>query len=319
MKGEYGGCMETGDEAEGVHGGIASATAAFVMWGLLPIYWKLLEWVPAYEILCHRMTWSLMVTLLLLWTTGKLRAFWTIVKARSEILPFFLTAVILSCNWFIYIWAVNSGYILEASLGYYITPLVNVCFGVLFLKERIRPLQWVSIGVATLGVLYLTFLYGSFPWIALCLAATFACYGLLRKITTVPPLEGLCLETAILFLPALGMLMYFEVQGSSTFFHTTMQGNMLLAGTGIVTTLPLLCFCHAAQKIPLYLVGLLQYLAPTINVFVGTLLYGEPFPLSRIIGFIFIWGALLIFIGEGALLHIRKERDRRNSTQDAVG
>jgi chloramphenicol-sensitive protein RarD len=279
--------------------GIAAGAATFVMWGLLPIYWKLMDSVPAYEILCHRMTWSLLVTMALLAVSGKLAGFLSLFRQRGKFLYFLLTACLLSVNWLIYIWAVNTGYVIEASLGYFINPLVSVCFGVLFLKERIRPLQWLSVFLAFVAVCYLTFLYGSFPWIALSLAATFACYGLLRKITPVPPLEGLCLETAILFVPALLILFVLEVKGSGAFLHAPASIQWLLAFSGIATSVPLLLFCYAAQKIPLYLVGLLQYLAPTLTLFVGIYLYNESFPPERMAGFAMIWLALAIFVWDG--------------------
>jgi len=284
---------------------VASATGAFIMWGLLPIYWKMLDVVPAYEILCHRMTWSLVLTFGLLAITGKLQGFYQLFKRRKQFFYFLLTAMILSVNWLIYIWAVNAGFIIEASLGYFINPLVSVCFGVIILKEKIRAVQWFSIAIAAFGVAYLTWLYGTFPWIAVSLATSFACYGLLRKITTVPALEGLCLETAILFLPALGVLLYFEYSGTAALFHGGITQSILLIGTGLATTAPLLLFCYAAQKIPLYLIGLLQYLAPTINLFVGIFIYNEAFPLERMIGFAIIWVALGLFIWDGLVRQIK--------------
>lgn len=289
---------------------VASATGAFVLWGLLPIYWKMLDAVPAHEILCHRMAWSLVLLFTLLTVTRKLRGFFQLFTRRSQFLYFLLTALILSVNWLIYIWAVNAGFIIEASLGYFINPLVSVCFGVFILKEKIRSLQWFSIFIAAIGVAYLTWLYGSFPWIAISLAVTFACYGLLRKITTVPALEGLCLETAILFLPALVALLFFEIEGSAALFHGGTQQTVLLIGTGLATTAPLYLFCYAAQKIPLYLVGVLQYLAPTINLFVGIFIYNEAFPVERMAGFAIIWMALLLFIWEGLVRQLRAQRSK---------
>lgn len=289
--------------------GIIAATSSFIMWGLLPIYWKLLEAVPAHEILCHRMVWSLIVTLGLLAVSGRMRSFLELFQYKKKFFYFLLTALILSVNWLIYIWAVNSQYIIEASLGYFINPLVSVCFGVLFLKESIRPVQWVSVFLAALAVSYLSWLYGTIPWIALSLAATFACYGLLRKITTVPPVEGLCLETVILLLPALAYLVYLDIGGNGAFMRSTLSESLLLIGTGVATTAPLLLFCYAAQKIPLYLVGLLQYLAPTINLFVGIFIYHEHFPPERMAGFAIIWLALALFIWDGLY---RRYQNKKN-------
>ncbi|MBM9606053.1 EamA family transporter RarD [Desulfopila inferna] len=288
--------------------GMAAATSSFVMWGLLPIYWKLLDTVPAYEILSHRMAWSLVVTLALLAITGHIRGFFQLFREIRQLSYFLLTALILSMNWFIYIWSVNSGHIVEASLGYFINPLVSVCFGVIFLKERMRKVQWISVFLAFLGVSYLTWIYGEVPWIALSLAITFACYGLLRKITTVPALEGLCLETSILFLPACAFLLYFEIAGSRPFLQGSLMQAMLLAGTGVATTAPLLCFCYAAQKIPLFLVGLLQYLSPSISLFVGIFVYHEPFPAERMLGFAIIWMALALLIWDGLSHQVRAWR-----------
>lgn len=285
--------------------GITAAASSFVMWGLLPIYWKQLDAVPAYEILGHRMVWSFAVTLVLLTFMRKTRELRALFHQPRQCLYFFLTGSILGVNWFIYIWAVNAGYIIEASLGYFINPLVSVCFGVVFLKEKIRKVQWVSVFLAFLGVCYLTWLYGEFPWIAISLASTFACYSLLRKVTTVPALEGLCLETCILLIPALVFLVFLESSGKGAFLHDTPLNSMLLAGTGIATTAPLLCFCYAAQKIPLYVVGLLQYLAPTINLFVGIFLYNESFPFEKMIGFAIIWLALIVFILDGISRQLR--------------
>lgn len=289
----------------GYNPGVAAAASSFVMWGLLPIYWKQLEVVPAYEILGHRMVWSFVVTLGLLSLMGKAGKLRALFQQRRQCLYFFLTGSILGVNWFIYIWAVNAGHIIEASLGYFINPLVSVCFGVIFLKEKIRNVQWLSVFLAFLGVCYLTWLYGEFPWIAISLASTFACYSLLRKVTTVPALEGLCLETSILLVPALAFLVFLESTGKGVFLHDTHLNALLLAGTGVATTAPLLCFCYAAQKIPLYVVGLLQYLAPTINLFVGIFLYNESFPFEKMVGFAIIWMALCVFILDGISRQLR--------------
>jgi chloramphenicol-sensitive protein RarD len=293
------------------YSGAIAAAAAFTIWGLLPIYWKLLDQVTAYEILCHRMTWSLLVTAILVVAMKKSKNFLTVINNRKYLLFFLLTALLLSVNWFIFIWAVNSGAIVEASLGYFINPLVSVCFGVLFLKEKMRLGQWLSLCIALVGVVYLTWSYGRFPWIAISLACTFACYGLLHKITPVPSLEGLCLETAILFVPALGLLLYAEVSGGGAFIHGGVSQTLLLAGTGIVTSVPLLFFCYAAQKVPLYLIGLLQYIAPTMNLVVGIFLYNEDFSRERMVGFVIIWIALAVFITEGLARQLRGHRTAR--------
>lgn len=285
--------------------GIAAGAAAFVMWGLLPIYWKLMAAVPAYEILFHRMSWAFLMTLALLAVSGRLNGFISLFRQRGKFLYFLLTSVILSVNWLIYIWAVNAGYIIEASLGYFINPLVSVCFGVLFLKERLRPLQWLSVFLAFVAVCFLTFFYGSFPWIALSLAVTFACYGLLRKITPVQALEGFCLEAAIVFVPALLVLLFLEVKGAGAFLHASATIKLLLVGSGIAASVPLLLFCYAAQRIPLFMLGILQYLGPTISLCIGIFLYHESFPPERMVGFAIIWMALAIFIWDGLTRQLR--------------
>lgn len=289
-------------------GGIAAGVSAYVLWGLLPIYWKLLALVPAYRILFHRMIWSFLVTLVLLAVSRRMDGFISLFRQQSKFLYFLMTSLILSATWLIYIWAVNAGFIVEASLGFFINPLVSVCFGVLFLKERLRPLQWLSVFLSFVAVCYLTFLYGAFPWIALSLAGLFACYGLLRKITTVQPLEGLCFETAILFVPALLILLILEFRGGSTFLDAPAAIKLLLAGSGIATSVPLLLFCHAARKSPLYMVGLLQYLAPTISLCVGIFLYHESFPPERMAGFAIIWLALAIFVWDGVTSRLKAHR-----------
>lgn len=295
--------------------GIAPALMAFLMWGLLPVYWKQMASVPAYEILCHRIVWALPVTLALLAVSGRMDGFLILFRQRGKLLYFLLTSLILAVNWLIYIWAVNAGNILEASLGYFINPLVSVCLGVVFLREKLKPLEWLSVFLAFVAVCYLTFLYGAFPWIALSLAFTFGCYGLLRKITPVEPLEGLCLEAAILFVPLVLFLLVLEVKGSGAFLHASALIKLLLAGSGIATSVPLLLFCYAARKIPLYMLGLLQYLGPTIGLCVGIFIYHESFPPQRMAGFAIIWLALAIFVWEGLVRQLKPHRvEQRNKT-----
>ncbi len=289
--------------------GISAALGAFVIWGLLPIYWKTVSQAIPIEILSHRIIWSTVVTLLILIFWGKAAQLIIVLKDHNVVLRFMLTSLLLSVNWLMYIWAVNSNYIIESSLGYYINPLVNVLLGVVFLQERLRKLQWTALFLAFLGVCYLTFGYGQFPWIAIVLAVTFGLYGLLRKTASLPSLEGLFLETAILFIPALTVLLYLASQGQSDFTHQNNNGRLLLAATGIVTSLPLLLFGYAAQKIQLSTLGVVQYLAPTIQLSIGIFVYGESFPKQQMIGFSLVWTGLLIYVTEG--LMIRTRRDRR--------
>ena len=288
--------------------GILAALSAYTLWGLLPLYWKLLAAVPAYEILCHRMAWSLVFTFGLIAVTGRLRSFSRHLRDKRTCAVFTVAALLLAVNWLLYIWAVNSGHVIEASLGYFINPLITVLFGVFFAGERLRPLQWAALFIALCGVLFLTFFYVLFPWIGLTLASTFALYGLLHKKSSLPALEGLSLETLVLFGPAFLFLLFREVAGAGVFGHGGTAQTLLLAGTGFITSLPLLLFGYAAHRIPLSLLGLLQYAAPTINLLLGIVLYREPFPLMRMVGFILIWLALLVYVLEGLVLRRRRNR-----------
>ena len=292
-------------------GGLLAAAGAFILWGVLPVYWKLLQEVPAYEILCHRMTWSLVLTLGLVFLTGRRAVFRQALKKKQNLITFTATGLLLALNWLLYIWAVNAGFIVEASLGYFINPLLNVFFGMIFFREKMRPVQWFALFLAFLGVLYLTFYYGRFPWIALVLALCFATYGLLHKKNSLGALDALCLETGILFLPAAAILVGLAYTGGGSFGRIDLSGTLLLVGTGVVTTVPLLLFGYAAHKIPLSTLGLMQYLGPSINLLLGVFVYGEEFPQSRMIGFMLIWSALAIFMAEHLLRRYRTSQNQK--------
>jgi chloramphenicol-sensitive protein RarD len=285
--------------------GMLAATCAYVLWGVLPIYWKLLQTVPALEILCHRMVWSLIFTLGLVLALGRGRALLAAATNPVHLRLYASSSLLLAVNWLIYIWAVNIGFILEASLGYFINPLISVLFGVIFFRERLRLGQVLALVLVVGGVVWLTIFYGRFPWIALVLSTSFAVYGLLHKKAELPALDGLCLETLIFFLPAAGFLLQAHLSGSGAFLHAGMGQSLLLAAAGLITSVPLLLFGFAAHSIPLSLLGLLQYTAPTINLLIGIFLYHEDFPASRMIGFTLIWGALLLYVGEGVLKRLR--------------
>lgn len=278
--------------------GMLYAIAAYGFWGLFPLYWKTLQHVPALEILSHRMAWSLLFVLVLL----LVRRQWGWVKTAASqpktLLLFTASAALLSLNWFVYIWGVNAGHIVETSLGYFINPLVSVLMGVFFLGEKLRRGQWVAIGLAAIGVLYLTLRYGSLPWIALTLATSFALYGLIRKTAPLGSLEGLSLETALMFLPALGYLVYLEAAGTAAFGHVDTLTTVLLGFAGVATAVPLLLFAAGARLIKLATIGILQYIAPTLQFLIGVLIYHEPFTLDRLIGFSLIWLALLVYSAE---------------------
>jgi chloramphenicol-sensitive protein RarD len=281
--------------------GLLAAASAFILWGVLPVYWKLLQAVPAHEILCHRMSWSLLVTLGLVLVTGRRAVFRQAMTERKNLITFTATGLLLAVNWLLYIWAVNAGFIVETSLGYFINPLINVLFGMIFFREKMRPVQWLALFFAFLGVLYLTVYYGRFPWIALVLAVTFATYGLLHKKNHLAALDALCLETGMMFLPAAAVLIGLAWSGGGAFGRIDLSGSLLLAGTGVVTTVPLLFFGYAAQKIPLSTLGLMQYLAPTINLLLGVFVYNEDFPRTRMVGFVLIWSGLALFMAENLL------------------
>ena len=278
--------------------GILSGIGAYVIWGFLPIYWKLLHEVPAVQIVAHRLVWSLLLLVVLV---TALRGWQHLRPAfnRRTLLIFVLATVLLSINWLVYIWAVNQGRVVETSLGYFINPLVNVLLGVVFLRERLTPARWLPVGLATIGVLYLTWNYGSVPWVALVLAFSFGLYGFLKKLSPLRSLYGLTLETAVAFLPAIFYLLYVENQGVGAFGHLSLLPTVLLILSGVVTAVPLLLFASAAQAIPLSTLGLLQYLAPTMQFLIGILLYREPFTPGRLVGFSIIWLALIIFAAGG--------------------
>ncbi len=281
--------------------GIIYAALAFFCWGLFPIYFHALGEVPPLQILAHRMLWSLAFLLVVL----LLRRQWKwldIVRQPRVFFSFVLSALLLSANWLVYIWSVTNHHVIEASLGYFINPLVNIVLGYLILKERMRPLQWAAIGVAALGVGWLTWQAGTVPWIALFLALSFGGYGLLRKTAALGPLEGLSFETIVLFPLAAGYVIWLTVQGQNVFINTASDTTRwLLIMAGPLTAIPLLLFATGARKIPLSILGLLQYLSPTLQFLLGVWLFKEAFTADRLVGFALIWGALVLFAGEGLL------------------
>jgi len=279
--------------------GILYAVGAYVLWGVYPAFWKLLDHVPALEIILHRVMWSFLLLTAFLLIRKRWTAFREAVSTWRVLRVYLLSALFLGTNWLVYVWGVNAGYIVETSLGYFINPLFNVLLGVVLLGERLRPMQWVPIGIAGGGVLYMTVAYGALPWIALTLAMSFGLYGLVKKTAPLGSLHGLTLETGILFLPALITLGVFETEGQAAFLHTGLTTDILLLLTGLLTTIPLLMFSMAARRIPLSLVGLLQYIAPTLQLLLGVFVYGEPFSRARQIGFGLVWTALILYWAEG--------------------
>jgi chloramphenicol-sensitive protein RarD len=279
--------------------GIFYGIGAYLLWGVFPIYWKWLVAVPATQLIAHRIIWSFILLAIIVLATRQWRAFRTAVLRRRVILIYLASGILLAINWLTYVWAVNAGFIVETSLGYFINPLLSVLLGVLFLREKLRPWQWVLIGLAAIGVTYVAISYGQFPWIALTLAFTFGIYGYVKKAAPLGSLYGLTLETGLLFLPAAGFLLVMEMQGQGAFQQSGLINDMLMIGAGVVTTVPLLLFASAAQRIPLSTVGILQYITPTMQFLLGVLVYREPFNRSHLIGFCIVWLALILFWVEG--------------------
>lgn len=279
--------------------GALYAAGAYIVWGLLPIYWKALQGVPALEILSHRIVWACLLTLAMVGGLGLWRQLGAALRRPRTVLIYATSALLLTGNWFIYIWAVNDGHIVETSLGYFINPLVNVLLGVLFLKERLRPAQTAAILTAGAGVLYLTVLYGAPPWIALSLAVSFGLYGLIRKTASLDSLVGLTLETLLIAPLALAFLVSQELAGAGAFPHAGLGTSLLLVASGLVTAVPLLLFASGARQITLTTLGLLQYIAPSMQLLLGVALYGEALSPQRLVGFCLIWLALAIYSFEG--------------------
>jgi len=282
--------------------GLQIAIGSFVLWGVMPLYWHLLKAIPSFQIVLHRILWSaVLVCAWLTWTRGRgwLRAVLAQPRAAGLLA---LSGLLIGFNWGLYIWAVNAGHVVESSLGYFINPLLNVVLGVLVFRERLTRMQTVSVALATLGVLWLTWRFGSPPWIALALAGSFALYGLIRKIIAVDSVGGLAVESLYLLVPALAVLGWIEANGQGGFFGGWWPWqDALLVMSGVLTALPLIGFAYAVRRVPLSTVGLLQYTAPTLQFLIGVLVFDEVFDRDRAIGFALIWVALVMFAGEGLL------------------
>ncbi len=284
--------------------GILSAALAYALWGFLPLYFKLIHDVPSIQTTAHRVTWSFLFLIAVVLARREWGAFRASLNKRT-VLIFLAAAVLLAVNWLTYVFAVTSGFVIEASLGYFINPLVNVVLGMVFLREKLRPLQWLPVGLAALGVIYLTFSVGNLPWIALVLAFTFGFYGLVKKVAPLGSLHGLMLETTLLFVPATGYLIYAELSGTGSFGHTGPAVTFFLVLLGVVTAIPLLLFATGARNVALTTMGLLQYISPSLQFITGVFLFGEPFTHERVIGFSVIWLALALFSVESFLARRR--------------
>jgi chloramphenicol-sensitive protein RarD len=275
------------------------AISSFLLWGLFPLYFKLLQDVGPFDIVLQRVFWSLIFLVIVL--TWRRQWDWLadVVRKPRVLLGFLSSALLLTGNWTMYVWAVNSDRIIDASLGYFMSPLLSVLFGYLILKEKLRPLQWLAVVLALAAVLWLTWANGRLPWIGLIIAATFASYGLLRKTGRLEALPGLALETMLLSPLVMGVLVVMALQGHNAFVQAGLASQALLVLSGPVTAIPLLMFAAAARRIPLSLLGLLQYITPTMQLLTGIFIYDEPFSGTRMTGFMVIWAALAVYSLEG--------------------
>ncbi|MDA3017940.1 MAG: EamA family transporter RarD [Actinomycetota bacterium] len=272
--------------------GLLFGVSAYTLWGLFPIYWPLLKPASAIEIVSHRAVWTLVFCFIILWLTKTLQSTLALLKRPKIVAGLFLSSILISTNWIIYIYAATSNHVVEASLGYYINPIVVIATGVIVLKEKMRPLQWVSLGVATLGVAVLTIDYGRLPWIALGLGFSWASYGLVKKKLGLGALEGLSIETLISSGPYLAYLIWLGNQGQGQ-FGLSWGITLLCISAGAITAIPLLLFNGATNRLPLTLIGLLQYITPTIQFSIGVWFFKEDMPAARWTGFFIIWIALL--------------------------
>ncbi|MBK3493594.1 EamA family transporter RarD [Viridibacillus sp. YIM B01967] len=291
--------------------GILSALGAYIIWGVFPLYWKELKHVSSEEILAGRVVWSFVLTILFVFIvkqgkvlTSDFKALWQRPKSFWLLV---CAAYLISLNWFLYIWAVNNNHIVESSLGYYMNPLVSVLLGIFFLKETLTKAQVLSFIIAAIGVLILVVSYGQIPWVSIGLALTFGVYGLLKKKVLVDATRGLVMETFFILPVAIAYYVYIYFQGNISFLNIDMKTDLFIIGTGIVTAVPLILFATGAQKIPLYLIGFIQYISPTIMLFLGVIVYGETFNGIDLLSFSFIWAALILF-SISKIVEMRKAR-----------
>lgn len=286
-------------EKNNIRNGILYAAVAYLIWGLFPIYWKNLQGVGADEILASRVLWSFVFMAIILTFTRKWKLFYQTLlsfkKNKKQGLMLFIASILVSCNWFIYIWAVNANKIIETSLGYYINPLVSVLLGIIVLKEKLSKIQYVSVALAGIGVFIITFSHGAFPWVAISLALTFGLYGLAKKLIKIDSEIGLTLETMFITPFALLYLGYLFIKGDHAFLNVSASLDVLLMTSGVLTVIPLLFFAKGAQRIPLSMLGFIQYLTPTLTLILGVFVYHEPFTSSHLLSFMFIWLALTIY------------------------
>jgi chloramphenicol-sensitive protein RarD len=280
--------------------GVLYALGAYGIWGIAPVYWKALEVVPATQILAHRVLWSVLVGLLLLLLTRRGSEFRAVLGSRRHLLPMLASAALIGTNWLTFIFAVETDRILDTSLGYYINPLINVLFGMAFLRERLRRPQILAVLLAAAGVSQMVISLGTLPWISLVLAVTFALYGLVRKVAPVMPLVGFTLETALLAPLAGAYLLFVHAKGSDALVHASDGVRVLIACTGLFTAAPLLCFNSAAKRLRLSSIGLIQYIAPSMALLLAVVFYAEPFTRVHAVTFACVWLALAIYTLDSA-------------------
>ncbi len=273
--------------------GLLYGFTAYLIWGLVPVYWPHLQPATPLEILCHRIMWSLLFLLAI--GVRKYSQVIATLRDREKVKLLALASILISVNWGLFIWASITKQLLDSSLGYFITPLLSVAIGVVIFKERLRPIQWIAVGIAAMSVVYLTFVYGKPPWLALALAFSFGLYGYVKKLAKVPALESLTIETIFLAPFALGYLSWLEISGAGTFGHAGLNHGLWLASSGVVTAIPLMLFTAAAIRVPLTTMGMLQYLGPTLQYFIGIRVFHESMPYSRLFGFALTWVAIAIF------------------------
>jgi chloramphenicol-sensitive protein RarD len=293
--------------------GLIFGASAYAAWGLFPLYWPLLQPAGALEILAHRIVWSLVFAAAVLRVRPR-PGWWSRLRQRPASLAYVAAAgLIITVNWGTYIWAVNHGQVVETALGYYINPLVTVLVGVVLLGERLNRVQWFAVGIATVAVVILTVDHERPPWVALTLAVTFTAYAFCKKKASVAPVEGLMVETSVATPIALGYLVWLQFGGTAAFGHHGPLQVVLIAGAGVVTAIPLLLFAGAARRVSLTMLGILQYLSPTLQFLLGVLAFHEPMPAHRLLGFGFVWLALVVFTWDGVRQHRRRAAGTRES------
>ncbi|WP_426445557.1 EamA family transporter RarD [Paenibacillus sp. S-38] len=275
--------------------GIIYGILCYLMWGLLPLYWRLFEAMSAWEILAHRVVWSFVFVAVLVIAAKRWKQLLSVVSTKTSLISVILCSITISLNWVLFIWAVNHDHVIETSLGYYMNPLISVLFAVIFLKERLLPGQWISIGLAGAGVLLMAVQYGEIPWVALLLAISFALYGLAKKLSNPDALLGLLWETIIVLPLSVIYLGWLHVEGTGTFFQLSPVTMILLLLSGAATALPLFFFANATKRLPLSMVGFIQYIAPTTSLLLAIFVFHESFTTGKLISFTLIWVALIVY------------------------